>query len=37
MKVVFLQEWDTPEDRLEGATDILRDLASLAESGKKAA
>ncbi|QUS40053.1 transcription-repair coupling factor [Tardiphaga alba] len=37
MKVVFLQEWDTPEDRLEGATDILRDLANLAESGKKAA
>lgn len=37
MKVVFLQDWDTPEDRLEGATDILRDLANLAESGKKAA
>jgi len=36
MKVVFLQEWDTPEDRLEGATDILRDLATLAENKKAA-
>ncbi len=36
MKVVFLQEWDTPDDRLEGATDILRDLANLAENKKAA-
>jgi len=36
MKVVFLQDWDTPEDRLAGATEILRQLANLAE-GRKAA
>ncbi|MES2752667.1 MAG: transcription-repair coupling factor [Pseudomonadota bacterium] len=36
MKVVFFQEWDTPEDRVEGTTTVLRDLANLAE-GKKAA
>ncbi len=36
MKVVFLQDWDTPENRLEGATDILRDLANLAENKKAA-
>jgi transcription-repair coupling factor (superfamily II helicase) len=36
MKVVFLQEWATPEDRMEGVTDILRQLANLAE-GRKAA
>ena len=36
MKVVFFQEWETPEERVEGATTILRDLAELAE-GRKAA
>ncbi len=36
MKVVFFQEWNTPEERVEGATSILRDLAELAE-GRKAA
>jgi len=36
MKVVFFQDWETPEERLEGATIILRDLAALAE-GRKAA
>ncbi|MBN9586400.1 MAG: transcription-repair coupling factor [Afipia sp. 62-7] len=36
MKVVFFQEWETAEERVEGATTILRDLANLAE-GKKAA
>jgi len=36
MKVVFFQEWSTPEERVEGTTTILRDLANLAE-GKKAA
>lgn len=36
MKVVFLQEWDTPDERIEGTTTILRDLANLAE-GRKAA
>ena len=36
MKVVFLQTWATPDERLAGATDILRQLADLAE-GRKAA
>ncbi|HWV96410.1 MAG TPA: transcription-repair coupling factor, partial [Xanthobacteraceae bacterium] len=36
MKVVFLQSWETPEERLSGATDIVRQLAELAE-GRKAA
>jgi transcription-repair coupling factor (superfamily II helicase) len=36
MKVVFFQQWDTTDERVEGATTILRDLANLAE-GKKAA
>ena len=36
MKVVFFQEWETAEERVEGTTTILRDLANLAE-GKKAA
>jgi transcription-repair coupling factor (superfamily II helicase) len=36
MKVVFLQDWDTPEDRLEGATEIMRALANLAENKKAA-
>ncbi|MCR6734266.1 MAG: transcription-repair coupling factor [Afipia sp.] len=36
MKVVFFQEWETPDERVEGTTTILRDLANLAE-GKKVA
>ncbi|AUC97020.1 transcription-repair coupling factor [Bradyrhizobium sp. SK17] len=36
MKVVFLQQWDTPEERLAGTTEILRQLANLAESKKAA-
>jgi len=36
MKVVFLQHWQTPEERLAGTTDILRQLANLAESKKAA-
>ncbi|WP_291842008.1 transcription-repair coupling factor [Bradyrhizobium sp.] len=36
MKVVFLQEWKTPEQRLAGTTEILRQLADLAESKKAA-
>jgi transcription-repair coupling factor (superfamily II helicase) len=36
MKVVFFQDWETPEERLAGTTEILRQLARLAE-GKKAA
>ena len=36
MKVVFLQDWETPDERLEGATIILRELANLAERKKAA-
>jgi len=36
MKVVFLQTWKTPEERLMGTTEILRQLANLAESKKAA-
>nr|HEV8010785.1 transcription-repair coupling factor [Bradyrhizobium sp.] len=36
MKVVFFQEWETPEQRLAGATEVLRQLANLAEDRKAA-
>ena len=36
MKVVFLQEWETPEERLIGTTEVLRQLANLAEDRKAA-
>ncbi len=36
-KVVFFDEWDMAEERLKGATDILRTLVGIAEKGKKAA
>jgi transcription-repair coupling factor (superfamily II helicase) len=36
MKVVFFQDWETPEDRLIGTTEILRQLANLAEDRKAA-
>jgi len=36
MKVVFLQNWKTPEERLMGTTEILRQLANLAEKKKAA-
>jgi len=36
MKVVFLQNWETPEERLAGTTEILRQLANLAENKKAA-
>ena len=36
-KVVFFDEWDTAEERLKGATDILRTLVGIAEKGKKTA
>jgi transcription-repair coupling factor (superfamily II helicase) len=36
MKVVFFQDWETPEERLAGATKILRQLAHLAEDKKAA-
>jgi hypothetical protein len=35
MKVVFLNEWEKPEQRLKGTTLILRTLVAIAE--KKAA
>jgi transcription-repair coupling factor (superfamily II helicase) len=36
-KVVFFDEWDTAEERLKGATEILRALAGIAEKAAKAA
>jgi transcription-repair coupling factor (superfamily II helicase) len=36
MKVVFLQHWHTPEERLMGTTEIMRQLANLAENKKAA-
>ena len=36
MKVVFFQEWETPDERIEGTTEILRQLANLAEDRKAA-
>jgi transcription-repair coupling factor (superfamily II helicase) len=36
MKVVFLQDWETPEERLMGTAEILRQLANLAENKKAA-
>ena len=36
MKVVFLQDWETPEERLYGTTEIMRQLANLAEDKKAA-
>jgi transcription-repair coupling factor (superfamily II helicase) len=36
MKVVFFQEWETPEERLAGTAEILRQLANLAEDRKAA-
>jgi transcription-repair coupling factor (superfamily II helicase) len=35
-KLVFFQNWETPDERIEGTTEILRQLANLAE-GRKAA
>jgi transcription-repair coupling factor (superfamily II helicase) len=36
MKVVFFQDWETAEERLAGTTEILRQLANLAENKKAA-
>ncbi len=36
MKVVFFDDWERPEERLKGATAILRDLARLAQPKKAA-
>jgi transcription-repair coupling factor (superfamily II helicase) len=35
-KVVFFDDWERPEDRLKGATAILRQLVALAERAKAA-
>ena len=37
MKVVFFDEWESAEERLKGATGILRALVGIAEKGAKAA
>jgi transcription-repair coupling factor (superfamily II helicase) len=36
MKVVFFDDWEAPEERLKGTTDILRRLASIAQRAKAA-
>jgi transcription-repair coupling factor (superfamily II helicase) len=36
MKVVLLDDWQTPEERLKGTTAILRRLVKIAERGKGA-
>ena len=36
-KVVVMDDWETPEERLKGAMEILRSLVAIAEKGKKAA
>jgi transcription-repair coupling factor (superfamily II helicase) len=36
MKVVFFDEWETPEARLRGTADILRSLVTLAQPAKAA-
>jgi transcription-repair coupling factor (superfamily II helicase) len=36
MKVVFFEDWSNADERVKGATDILRQLANLAESRKAA-
>ena len=36
MKVVFFDDWESPEERLKGTTDILRRLASIAGRAKAA-
>jgi transcription-repair coupling factor (superfamily II helicase) len=37
MKVVFFDEWESPQARLKGAAGILRALVGMAEKGAKAA
>jgi transcription-repair coupling factor (superfamily II helicase) len=36
MKVVFFDDWETPQERLKGATAILRRLVTIAERAKAA-
>jgi transcription-repair coupling factor (superfamily II helicase) len=37
MRLVFRRDWATPEDRLKGATALLRQMVKIAEAGVKAA
>jgi len=36
-KLVVKADWDTPERRLQGTRSVMRELAELADSGRKAA
>jgi transcription-repair coupling factor (superfamily II helicase) len=36
MRVVFFDEWETPEERLKGAAGILRSLVRIAERAQAA-
>jgi transcription-repair coupling factor (superfamily II helicase) len=36
MQVVFFDNWETPEERLKGTTEILRNLAGIAGRAKAA-
>ena len=36
MRVVFFDDWETPEQRLKGTTHILRTLVAIAEKKKAA-
>jgi len=36
MRVVFVEDWETPEQRLKGMTLILRTLVAIAERKKAA-
>jgi hypothetical protein len=36
MKLVLFDDWEEPEDRLKGATRILRRLVAIAERAKAA-
>ena len=36
MKVVFVEDWEDSEERLKGATAILRQLVNIAERAKAA-
>jgi transcription-repair coupling factor (superfamily II helicase) len=36
MKVVFLDDWEEPEERLTGTAAILRKLVGIAEQAKAA-
>jgi hypothetical protein len=37
MKVVFFDEFESADERIKGADEILRALATIAEKGAKAA